>query len=157
MWYSIIREKLVIYFISPEILPFFRSLCFQQPPKCYRKDPITSTLIVKTPVGPLQIVSWGLSLSILREKSPKNFCHREDSLFMKSLVLDFLGPRKTIILLAQDSSKYLVCPYKFFSDVCRVRYYERRKAKTFFSLESLPFSSKNCVFNNLLGPKNMLF
>ena len=32
----------------------------------------------------------------------------------------------------------------------------KKDAEKFFSLESLPFSSKFCVLNNLLCPKNMI-
>ena len=49
-------------------LPFFRKLCFQQPPRSYRIDFITTTVLVKKPWGPLQTILWGLWHSIIREK-----------------------------------------------------------------------------------------
>ena len=48
-------------------------------------------------------------------------------------------------------------PYKLFPDVCLVLKYEKKQAKIFSSLESLPFSSKVYVFSNLLGPEEMIF
>ena len=50
-------------------------------------------------------------------------------------------------------SEYLVDFYKWFPKACHTRYYEKKQTKIIFSLESLYFFSKICVFNNLLGPK----
>ena len=66
--YSIKKEKLVIYFFSLEWLPFFRSLCFQQPVRCYRNDLKTSTVIVRKPSPPLRVVHWGFLHSIKQQR-----------------------------------------------------------------------------------------
>ena len=60
-----------------------------------------------------------------------------------------------LIGFAQYLLKYLVDPYKMFADSCRVRYYEKKKQKFFFT-GKFAFLSNICDFNNLLGPKKML-
>ena len=49
-------------------LPLFFILCFQQPLRCYRNDLSTPIVVVRTPCWASQIVSWGLSHSIMGEK-----------------------------------------------------------------------------------------
>ena len=34
---------------------------------------------------------------------------------------DLLGPEEVILSIAQNLSKYLVCPYKLITDVCHTR------------------------------------
>ena len=53
-------------------------------------------------------------------------------------------------------SDYFVYLYNLFLEVCHTREYERKWAKIFSSLESFPSFSKICVFNNLLGPEEMI-
>ena len=43
-------------------------------------------------------------------------------------------------------------PYKLFSDFCHVRYYEKKWATRCYSLESLPFSTQNFVFQQHFRP-----
>ena len=77
---------------------FFKNFCFQQPLRCYRNGLVTSAVKVKIPGGPLQIVPWGLSHSIMR----------------------------------------------------------KRLGEIHFFAGRLPYFSENCVYNNLLGPKEMI-
>ena len=51
---------------------------------------------------------------------------------MRNFVLDFLGAKEIIISLAQYLSKYHVCPYELFPDICHVRYYDKKYATIFF-------------------------
>ena len=63
---------------------FFSKICvFQQPPRCYRSDLITSTKVVGIPFAPLQIVPWALSHSITRGMWPKSFVTRKTAFFEK--------------------------------------------------------------------------
>ena len=81
---SIIGEKEAKIFFSLEKLPFFSKFCvFKQPLRCHRIDLISSTVIVGLSFGPLPIVFWGLSHSIILEKNRPNFCHRAESFFWK--------------------------------------------------------------------------
>ena len=75
----------------------------------------------------------------MREKIGQNILPREDSLFFKSLVLDFLGPKEMIISLAQYLSKNLVYSYKLFPEVFHARYYQEKWAKNFCHRENLYF------------------
>ena len=63
---------------------------------------IKSTVIVRIAFEPLQIIKGGLSHSIMRGKKGRKLLPREDSLFLKNLVLDVIGPKETVISLAQN-------------------------------------------------------
>ena len=86
-----------LFFFTGKIAFLSKNFVSKQPVRCYRKDLISSTVIVKLPAGLLQTVPRGSSHSITREKKAKIFFQREDSFVLKSLVLEFLGPKKTII------------------------------------------------------------
>ena len=62
------RESMLKSFLHWKDCFFSKTCVFKQPLRCHGKDPITSTVTVKLPVRPLQIVPWGLSHSKLREK-----------------------------------------------------------------------------------------
>ena len=82
---------------------FSKKLCFQQPLSCYRNGLITSTVFVRLPCGPLKTAPWGLSHSIIWEKTPKSFFLRKDCLFL-SKNCDFnnpSGPKQMTSLLPQ--------------------------------------------------------
>ena len=135
-----------LVFSSEKFAFFFKNLCFQQFRKCYRYDLITSTVIVKIPFGPLQIVPWGLSHSKIRENKAKIFCHREASLLLKSLVLEyFRSSRNDHIVFAQYLSNDLLNPYKVVSWLLFFSILREEKATIFFSMEFLPFSRNFCV------------
>ena len=51
-----------------------------------------------------------------------------------------------IISFAQKLSKYLMHPYRLFSEGRKTRYYEKLLAYLFFSLEDQPFFFKNFCF-----------
>ena len=156
LFWSIIPEfiGLPVFFTGRPAL-LIKTLCFQQPLRCNRNDLLTSTVLSRISFVPLQIVPRCLSHSIVREKWAKLFCHREDGLFLKNLVFNFLGPEEMIIYLKQYLSNYILDPYKLLPDTCHVRYYEKKLAKSFSLLERLPVF-QNFVFHNLLGPKHML-
>ena len=68
-------------------MPFFRSICIQQPLRCYRNDLVNSTVIVRIPCGLLLIVTWGLSHSIERGKIGQNlFSTGKNAFFSKHLL-----------------------------------------------------------------------
>ena len=70
--YSITRlyEKKAKIFFSLERLPFFSKIyVFKKPLRRYRNVILTSTVIVRIPSVPLQTVLWGLSHSIIQEKT----------------------------------------------------------------------------------------
>ena len=76
---------------------FFSKLCvFKQPLRCYKIDLISSRVNVGLPFGPLPIVFWGLSHSIIREKTGQLFVTGQKAFFEK-VVLKILGPKETII------------------------------------------------------------
>ena len=50
----------------------------------------------------------------------------------------------------------LLDPYNLSPEVGYTRKYEKKEAKIFSSLESLPFFPKASVFDNSLGPKEMI-
>ena len=104
---------------------------------------------------PFQIIPGCLSHSRMREKIGENLFPREDSLFLKNLVLDLLGPKEMIESLAHYLSEKHVCPYDVFHDICHIRYYDRKYA-TFFFLEIIALSSKTFVSNSLLGVTEMV-
>ena len=78
---------------------FFKSLCFQQLHRCYRINPVTSTVIVKTPCGPSYNVPWGLSHSRVPEKlGQKLFFTGNFAFFAKICVFNnFLGVTELIL------------------------------------------------------------
>ena len=81
---SIIGEKEAKIFFSLEKLPFFSKFCvFKQPLRCHRIDLISSTVIVGLSFGPLPIVFWGLSHSIILEKTGQIFVTEQKAFFEK--------------------------------------------------------------------------
>ena len=63
---------------------FFSKICvFQQLLRCYRIDLTTSTVNVGLPFGPLPIAFWGLSHSIIREKTGQSFVSGHKAFFEK--------------------------------------------------------------------------
>ena len=96
---SVIREKKAKTFSSLERLPFFSKHCvFQQLLSCYRSDVITSTVNVGKPFEPLQIVPWGFSHSIIRERKGQNNFLLERLLFFQKFEFfnNFLGVTEVI-------------------------------------------------------------
>ena len=139
-----LEKKLAKIFSSLEKLFFSKHCVFNQHLRCHGNDLITSTVTIKLHVGPLQIVSWGLSHSITPEKNVKFFCHWKDIVFFgKNVVLDFLGPKEKILSLAQYLLNYLVCPYKLFLHIFNARYYQEKWANN-FSYREISFFS-NCL------------
>ena len=70
-------------------MAFFSQLCFQKPLRCCRYVLIISTVNVRIPFEPLQIVLWGLSHPIIREQKAPNFFSRERLPFLFSEILVF--------------------------------------------------------------------
>ena len=64
-----------------------------------------------------------------------------DFFFTNCFCSNLLGPIESNSRLAQKRQKSFG-PYELFSDFCRVRYYEKKRATLFFSLERLPFVQK---------------
>ena len=76
-----------VFFIRK--FPFYlKNFIFHQPVMSWRIDLITSTVFVGNPMGPLQIVPWGLSHSILREKKTPKYLYSLERLpfFQKSVI-----------------------------------------------------------------------
>ena len=70
---SIIREEIgENLFFTGNIALFFKTLCFQKPLGSWRNGLLTSTLIVKSPCGPLHYVSGRLSCFIRRGEIGEN-------------------------------------------------------------------------------------
>ena len=85
--HSIMPEKIgQNLFFTGKIAFFFQSLCFQHPFRFYRNDLVTSTVIVKSPCGPLWIIPWGVSHSIIGEQlGHKLFFTGKFAFFFKKL------------------------------------------------------------------------
>ena len=79
------RKKGPKQFLTGKIAFFSKVWVFQQLLRCYRSDLRTCTKIVGILFGPLQIVPWGLSHSIIREKMAKTFFSLERLLFFSKL------------------------------------------------------------------------
>ena len=89
---------------------------------------------IKVIACPSQWVTW--------EKLTKIFVFGTIAIVLQNLVVEFLGPKRMLIQLAQYLSKIRVYPGKLFLDVCQVRWYEKKICRNFFSLERLPFLHK---------------
>ena len=94
--YSILWEKFVKYFFSLERLPFFQKIV-------YSNNLLGITEWSNNFQSNCQISVWTLTKCLLllvtvgntrREGPNSSFFHREESLFLKSLVLDLLGPEE---------------------------------------------------------------
>ena len=97
------REKGQIFF-SLETMPL-QKFVFSTTPWVLKNAIISSTVIVRITFEPLQTTPGRLLHSVIRKKGAKVFYHREDSLFLKILVLDFLGPEEMMKSRAQFLSK----------------------------------------------------
>ena len=95
------EKKQVKVFFTWKIASF-QKFAFSSTSWVQKNAIIKSTIIVRIAFEPLQIINGGLSHSIMREKMGQKLLPREDSLFLKNLVLDFLGPKETVISLAQN-------------------------------------------------------
>ena len=81
--------------------------------RCYKNDLITSTVTSRTPFGPLQVVTWGQSHSIIRENVGQNLLSWGRWQFFEIIVShELLGPIERNLQRAQKSSKDLLHPYK---------------------------------------------
>ena len=93
------RRKSILHW---KVAFFFKNLCIQQPLGSWRNGLLTSTLIVRLPFGPLQVVVWRLSCSIIREEIGHNlFFTGEISFFSKIFVFNILEPKNMILYLQQ--------------------------------------------------------
>ena len=70
--------------------------------------------------------------------------------------IHLLGREEMILSLAQYLAKFLVDPYKLFPNICHVRWSGKNRPNSFFYWKICHLSSKECVFNNLLGPKELI-
>ena len=152
------RKKLPNFLFFGKIASF-QKYAFSSTSWVQKNALIISTVIVRIAFEPLQIINGGLSHSIMREKIGQSLLPRENSLFLKNLVLDFLGPKEMIISLAQYLSENHVYSYKLFPEVffvvCHVKYYEKKQVKVFFtwkiaSFQKFAFSSTSWVQQNAL-------
>ena len=73
---------------------------------------------IKVIACPSQWVTW--------EKLTKIFVFGTIAIVLQNLVVEFLGPKRMIIQLAQYLSKIRVYPEKLFPDVCHARWYEKK-------------------------------
>ena len=80
------RKSLQLIFFHWKHCLFFKILCFQQFPRCYRNDPIASTEIVRPSFRPLKTFHWGLTHSIRLEKKGDNFFFAWTIAFCRKLV-----------------------------------------------------------------------
>ena len=94
-----------------------------------------------------------------RRKIGQNFSLTEKiDFFSKPLVFNnLLGVTEKILQSPKKMSEYFVDPYKLSREVCHTRQCGKKCAKNFPLLESLPFFYQIFVFNNLLGPKKIIF
>ena len=119
---------------------FFRS---------YRNDFSTLTIIIKKTCRPLFVISRGFSHSKTWEKKAKTLCHLEITFFFEKFGSGLLGSKRNHLLACKLPVKIPFnapsnCSLTFFmSDKTR-----KKRPKSFFSLETLPFFAKVCVFNN---------
>ena len=94
---------------------------------------------------------------IRRKNGPKSFIHREGCLFFKKLCFqqplkswrNDLITFKVIVRLVSGPLKTI--PWGLSSSNIR-----EKIGQNFFFTGKLAFFSKNCVFNNLLGPKELM-
>ena len=89
---------------------FFENLCFQQPLRTWRNALVSSAVIVKLACWPSQIVSWGLSQSMMRGKMGQKPLSSWKQLFWKYFFsTDFLGTKERILSFAQYLSQITSC------------------------------------------------
>ena len=74
------------FFFIAKIACFFKTLCFQQPLRCYRNDHIGSKITVKKPSGPSTIVPQVVSYSIIRGKVGQKLSSPWKQLFFEMFV-----------------------------------------------------------------------
>ena len=117
---------------------FFKSLCSQQPHRCYTNDLLTSRVIVRRLFGPPKIVLRAFFKFDNTKKRPKSFFLCESLPFLNKLVLHQpLRSYRNKLITCTINVERLFGPYKLFSDFYNVRYYEKKWATSFISLESL--------------------
>ena len=150
-----IRKSLQKIFFTENIAFFFKILCFQQFPRCYRNELITSTVIVGTPFLPLQNVHWCLTHSILRERRATKIYSLECSLFFKNLCFQ------------QPLTSWKKCCHKFHSKsrnslwstikcFLRLVTFDNTKKMGQNFLSSWKISFEIIGYIDFLGPKEMI-
>ena len=132
-----------IFFFTGKFAFFFKNLCFQQPLRCNRINPVTSTVIVKIPCEPSYIVPWGLSHSRMREETgQKLFFTGKFAFFFKNLCFQLLRYNRIKPLTSKASVKtgsgYSQTRPSGLSH-SRIR---EKTGQKLFSIESLPLFQK---------------
>ena len=130
---------------------FLSKVCvFQQPLRCYRSDLITSTVNVGIPFGPLQIVDEVCHNRLYEKEKAKIISYWKDCFFSK--ICDFQQPLRCYRSDLITSTKVVGIPFGALQTVPWVlspSIIREKKAKTFFSLERLPFLTKLYVLQQL--------
>ena len=154
----IMGEKIGQKFFSVERLPFFRKFVFLTSFRCYRNDLVTSKKNVKDFCRPLQIVQWGSSHSIMRERIGQNlFSAGRLPYFSENCVYNnLLGPKKW------SYNFHSTCENTSWTIIsCLLRYFtidnaRKRRPKSFLHWKVCFFFFKNLFFNNHLGVTEMI-
>ena len=138
-------------FFTGKIAFFSRIYVSKKPLGCYRSDLLTSKVILRIACEHIQSVPWGLSYSTYEKKS-KIFSSLERLPFFSKLYVfqQLLRCYRSDLI---TSTKIVGIPFGALQPIPWVlspSVIREKKAKTFFSLERLPFSSKLCVFQLLL-------
>ena len=138
-------------FFARKLVFFFKSLCFQQTPRCYGNDLITCTMTAIIPWGAWKNVTRGLLYSVRRKEISQICFSSGKQLFLrncfhptrKSLRKDLVTCRKTV-------TKPLLNTYKRFTEVFILDKTRKNQPKQFFGWKKSLFSKK-CVSKNLLS------
>ena len=132
---------------------FFENLCFQQPLRFYRNDLVTSTVIVKSPCGPLWIIPWGVSHSIIGEQlGHKLFFTGKFAFFFQKIVFSTTSPvlQKWSCNFHSSCQNTLWILINCFLRLVTLDSARKKQANIFSSLESMHFSFENLCFQQPL-------
>ena len=148
------KEATIFYFTGK--VAFFSKVCVFNnllgPDKCYCKFHSNC----QTSLWTLTIVSWGLSQSMIRWKSAKNFCHREKSLFLKCFFYRPLRSQRSDIIIWTIIVKILCGPLQVVHWRLSFSIKGENLGQNLFFTRMIAFFPKDCVFKNLLGLKNLI-
>ena len=142
------RKKVHNFFFNGKFA-FFSEICVQHL-RCYRNDLITSTVEIKTPYGPLEVVAWGLLYSIIREKLVNNLFSPEWLPFFLEICVfnNLLGPKELIVFISTVIVR-IRCESSYFltSDLSHSIIREKIGQNLFFTVKCLFF--QKIVFSTI--------
>ena len=137
------EKKYATIFFRGTFAFFFKNLCFQQPLRYYRNDLITSSVFVRISFRLLQIVTWCLWYSIIRERNTSISLVTGKIAFFRKFWFSTSKILRKWSYRLQNTPQIALCALKSCSlTFVMFDIFKEITPQGFFSLKILPFFQK---------------